>query len=121
MTDRYLMTLWRHAVLAEHNCRCFMCGMPYIDILECHHIVRRANRVLRWDWRNGVPLCSTHHKWAHTNQGRRGIEEMLGKAHMDYLDKYERVTIKDYLIDNGLSRAEFEKQLSEELKSKVEK
>ena len=120
MTDRYLMMLWRHAVLAEHDCRCFVCGHPYIDQLECHHIVRRSHRVLRWDWRNGVPLCKDCHKFGHTNQGRRAIETKLGKAHMDYLDKYERVTLKDYLMDAGQSRKEFEAGMVEELKMKVD-
>jgi hypothetical protein len=67
-----------------------------------------------------VPLCKVCHKFGHTNQGRRAIETKLGKSHMDYLDKYERVTLKDYLMQNGQSRKEFESDIVNELKMKAE-
>lgn len=113
------MTLWRYAVLAEHDCRCFICGHPYIDELECHHVVKRSHRVLRWDWRNGVPLCAEHHRWAHTGQGRRDIEDRLGPVRRDYLYRRERVTIKDFLQLENISRNEFEQRIAEDLKNKA--
>ena len=65
-----LMKWWRKAVLAVWGDRCVWCGRKPV---ECHHIVRRGKAVLRYDWRNGIPLCATCHAEADTASGRRRV------------------------------------------------
>jgi len=40
--------------------RCEVCGRT--GLLNAHHIFGRRNRTLRWELRNGVCLCFSHHK-----------------------------------------------------------
>lgn len=125
LSDRYLDMLWREAVLAEWNNQCGFCGA--MGELECHHIVYRRNRVLRWDYRNGFPVCKgndlwdgkTCHGFAHTKLGEKKIIEVLEDYHYDYLCKREQMTLKDFLVQEGVSKVEFYRQMADELKDKI--
>lgn len=113
--DGYLKELWRKAVKAEYGERCVKCGaMP----VECHHIVRRAKSMLSNDWRNGIPLCHEHHRWAHTLEGRLWVYDKIGEERLDYLTERD-CDMKTYLVQHGMTRADFGKWTAKELKEKI--
>ena len=56
-----LDTLWSLAVKIRAGRRCEVCKTPFT--LNSHHVVGRTNYRLRWDMRNGVCLCASHHKF----------------------------------------------------------
>ncbi len=64
-----LDTLWSKAVKLRAGGRCEICGKEYG--INSHHVIGRVNYNLRWDLRNGVALCISHHKFgvfsAHEN------------------------------------------------------
>ena len=86
---------------AIHGKRCVICGTHPVQI---HHVVHRARALLRHDPKNGLPLCIDCHNIADTILGRT---EVAKHVDMDYLAARERVTFKDYLVRNGLTRANF--------------
>lgn len=105
VSDRYLSKWWRKAVLALWQNRCVLCGGT--GELECHHIIKRNRKVLRWDAQNGVPVCKYGcHQLAHTRAGERKIVRMVD---IDYLESREQVTYKDYLMRHALTDSEFRK------------
>lgn len=58
-----LDTVWSEVVKKIAGYKCEVCGKDSSECkLNSHHIVGRTNRTLRWDLRNGVCLCSKHHK-----------------------------------------------------------
>lgn len=56
--------VFRRAVLNAYDWKCCICGLTFPEGLETAHIVRWASAQphLRIDPRNGLSLCSTHHK-----------------------------------------------------------
>lgn len=108
--DSTLQKHWRLAVKAVHGDACKICGERPVQI---HHCVKRRYLVLRHDWRNGLPLCVECHAKADTILGRAEIAKHLD---MDYLSQWEGVTVKDYLIRQGMTRAEFLQNELDELK-----
>ena len=52
---------WSLAVKIKAGYRCEVCGAK--STLNSHHIVGRRNRMTRWDVKNGVCLCVSHHKF----------------------------------------------------------
>jgi len=52
---------WSLACKKKAGWKCEVCGAR--KSLNSHHIVGRRNRTLRWDLRNGVCLCVSHHKF----------------------------------------------------------
>ena len=63
-----LDTAWSEAVKKRAGYKCEVCGKDMG--LNSHHIVGRTNRTLRWDVKNGVSLCVSHHKF-----GRQSAHE----------------------------------------------
>lgn len=112
-SDSRLLSLWRKAVLSYHGHKCFFCGTYGDATLQCHHIVRRRRVILRFDYRNGIPLCAKCHQFAHTKEGE--MEIMRKHRHYDYCVVNERLTYKQYLVENGLTDAEFRQMKKEEL------
>lgn len=130
LSDRYLMILWRKAVLKANGNKCFFCGNPTIDELEAHHIIRRRECwLLRWDWRNGIPVCKirkpfiayewkgTCHEYAKSKCGEDNIRQWF--PHWGYLCDRENIKYKDYLVQNGMTTAEFREMVAKELKEKI--
>lgn len=121
MTDNYLMSLWRKAVLAN-QLKCAWCGKRITEHnhgeFECHHIVRRAgSRLLRWDWRNGVAVCAGKgcHKRIASLEGQKKLMEDHG--YWDYLEKVESERdYKDTLRGTGMSVKEFREAIAVDLK-----
>lgn len=116
-TDRYLEMLWRKAVLAEFKNRCAYCGNLNIDEIECHHIVKRRHKILRWDWKNGVTGCKhTCHKFYHTVKGGWWIATK--HIYYSYLLEMEG-QYKQYLVENGFTDTDFRRIKVSELKNKI--
>lgn len=56
------LTLWKRVVKKRAGGRCEACGRK--DRLNAAHIESyELNKNLRYDLKNGVALCPTHHKW----------------------------------------------------------
>lgn len=107
VSDSTLNKLWRQAMLVYWNYRDPVSGHydPTGETLQCHHIVYRRHYLLRWDVRNGVPLTAESHYAVHHDIGaRRALEE---KVNLAYLEDMGRKTKKDFLMEKGLSDAEF--------------
>jgi len=126
MTDRYLCDLFRQAVLLKNNNRCIFCGNSNINELEVHHFIHRRIRVLRWDWRNGFPLCNSLtankcHIKADTMLGRQKLINIMGEERFEYLANSEKITKKDYCLAHCLSNKEFEMIFYNELKEIIER
>lgn len=93
---------WSLAVKVRAGYRCEVCGK--IDTLNSHHIVGRRNRMIRWDVKNGVCACVSHHKF-----GRESFHEdplwakewLEDKRWEDYAYLYQvKNTIKKWTLDD---------------------
>ncbi len=51
---------FRFQVLAQYGCRCAACTITEPALIVAAHIRDKAHRGSD-DWRNGLPLCQTHH------------------------------------------------------------
>jgi hypothetical protein len=51
---------FRFQVLAQYGCKCAVCPITHSSLIKAAHICDKAHNGSD-DWRNGVPLCSTHH------------------------------------------------------------
>ena len=56
--------VFRKALLEAYGNKCAICGLTFRDALEASHIVpwQSATKAQRLDPRNGILLCSLHHK-----------------------------------------------------------
>lgn len=56
--------IFRQALLKVYNCQCSICGLTFEEALEASHIIpySLSKPDQRLDVRNGLLLCSTHHK-----------------------------------------------------------
>src|SRR6516225_7003641 len=51
---------FRFQVLANYGCKCAVCAITHPSLMKAAHIRGKAHKGSD-DWRNGLPLCSTHH------------------------------------------------------------
>ena len=51
--------LWKFVIFKKYGKKCAICGAK--KYIQAHHFITRSNYRLRWDVRNGVPLCRGHH------------------------------------------------------------
>jgi putative restriction endonuclease len=51
---------FRFQVLAKYGFKCAVCAITHPNLLKAAHICGKAHNGSD-DWRNGLPLCSTHH------------------------------------------------------------
>jgi hypothetical protein len=109
VSESHLDKLWRAAVKSKGFCA--KCGCTYG--LQAHHIVKRRFKVLRWDVKNGIPLCPACHEWVHNTP--RGKQWEIEYADIDYLEK-TNCNLKDYLIEYGITNNEFRVQMKDRLK-----
>jgi len=97
---------------AGHQCEIPMCGKT--QYLNSHHIYTRANRSTRWDVKNGVCLCPSHHtldskfsahgspvlfvKWLVKTKGNDFMNALELRAHsLSKLHKFEKQLLLDEL------------------------
>jgi len=87
-----MVAWWRKAVLANCDNTCAVCRNKWpSDQLEAHHLVSRHNRILRYDWRNGVAVCrGPCHTLADTRSGTASILKVWPHA------KYLTETVEQY-------------------------
>lgn len=119
VSDGYLNQLWRKAVLIEWNYTDPISGHrdPTGESLQCHHIVYRRHFLLRWDYKNGIPLTVESHHFAHTAEGRRQIDELVDTAYLYYMERQHK---KEYLMDCGMSENEFRLSMKRDLLERIE-
>jgi hypothetical protein len=56
--------LWKRAVRNDWNDRCAVCGAARgSKELHTHHLFSRSWPKIRYDLRNGIALCASHHKF----------------------------------------------------------
>ena len=124
LSDTTLSNLCRKVVFGVYGNRCIICGES--GLLEWHHIIHRGgHKILRWDWRNGVPVCKpitrrNCHQEADTIKGRELVSMKIGLENYEYIKKMERVIHKDYLRENGLSENKWRQQVKDELLKMME-
>jgi hypothetical protein len=51
---------FRFHVMAQFGCKCSVCSITHPSLIKAAHIRGKAEKGSD-DWRNGIPLCSTHH------------------------------------------------------------
>lgn len=51
---------FRFNVLREYGCKCAVCDIRHPQLIKAAHICSKSENGTD-DWRNGVPLCATHH------------------------------------------------------------
>lgn len=119
MTDKYLLSLWRQAVLKKWKHRCAFCSARGDDKLQAHHIVRRKHKITRYLPLNGLALCHDCHSLAHTKKGEQKIMKLLGDDYQSLVDM-EQVSYKQYLTVNGVTDTEFIKHVANVLKAIIE-
>jgi hypothetical protein len=113
ISDRYMMSLWRQAVLQKWGGKCFFCGNTNTEVLECHHIKKRKHKLTRYMVENGVPVCAVKygdiscHQRAETFEGMDKIRRALGDDVWFKLDELARKTIPGYCMENGITENEY--------------
>ena len=111
MTERYLDHLWSQAVRAQKGERCANCGNPAGGV---HHLIKRRYKVLRWDLRNGVPLCAVCHPIADRNSAWALL--LVDREDREYLAQVGMYNLQDWLQIHKLTRDEFLRGEADDLK-----
>lgn len=73
--------------------RCFYCGT--FENIVGHHMIRRSDKLHRWDLRNILPVCVSCHRKIH--------DGILKEPDINI----RRESYKDFLAKNGLTEEEF--------------
>lgn len=116
LSDSTLLALWRKAVRARWEARCAFCGAD--QECECHHIVPRHHRLLRFDVRNGLLLCKHCHRLAQTLTGHELLKEVLDEREegdFAYLILWEAVRYRPHLKLQGKTDKQWREQERREL------
>ena len=113
MTDRYLMTLWSKAVRVLKGEVCNACKSAMAQ--GTHHIIKRRYRVLRYDVKNGIPLCAHCHPIADRNSA--WALSLIPEEDREYLEEMGMWNLQAWLVTSEQSRAEFLEQEADELKA----
>jgi hypothetical protein len=118
-SDTTLMSLWRKAVLVHWNYTDPISGHydPSGESLQCHHIVGRRHWLLRYDWKNGIPLTVESHAFAHTGEGRDLVRSLVDTA---YLNIRERQRKHDYLMVHAMTEADILSDMRASLVEKIQ-
>ncbi len=75
-----------------------------------HHCInRKYSDILRWDYRNAIPLNVSCEDNEHDNvaEARTEFDWGLDQDRVDYINKHKNMLLKDYLMENNLSKEEF--------------
>ena len=120
LSDSTLLMFWRKVVRARWDNRCAFCGDP--KDCECHHIVPRRHRLLRFDLRNGLLLCKHCHRLAPSLTGHELLKEVLeARQEGDYshLIAWEAVRYRPHIKASGKSDKQWREQKRKELEEAV--
>jgi len=85
--ERQQLQEYRDLYLKIFDGRCIMCGTP-TSVL--HEIVPISNGKSSLAGRNRVPLCNTHHTWAHDSGTRNTIPVLQEKRREFLVGKWQR-------------------------------
>jgi len=124
-SDRYLMVLWRNAVLIKWRGKCIFCGNDNTDQLECHHIKKRKHKLTRYMVDNGIPVCAVKygqmscHQRAETFEGQDKIRKAIGDKIWFKLDQLAHRTIKDYCFEYAITESEYMKEMKTDLEKTI--
>lgn len=110
LSDSTIEALWRRVVLKRGGYRCVVCGRG--GTLECHHVIKRRYKLLRWDYRNGVPV---HTGDCHDTADKMGTG--ISPMWAEYLLLQSRWTKKGYLLQSGQSDSEWRGSVRAELEA----
>ena len=112
-SDGYLCELWSKAVRVQKG---EMCNAPgcVARATGTHHIIKRRYKVLKYDARNGIPLCSICHPMADRNSA--WALSLVGESDRLYLEDMGKYTLDDWLTVSRQTRDEFLRGEAEELK-----
>ena len=112
-----MQSWWHKAVFAQKGDRCLWpdCHESAVD---AHHYVHKRYGMLKYDVDNGVPLCRLHHNEADREYGREILRAFVRVSYFVDMQKRYRC-VKDYLVEKGISRAEFLQTTLETLKEIV--
>lgn len=122
ISESNLLKLRRQVVLANFNDCCFFCGQHKNSVpLEDHHLVKRRTLLLKYDWRNGIPVCKyVCHSYAETPTGKAKIADYLRAADLlNYLQERSGQA-KQWFTDHGLTKNDFLSQMLDDLKRRRE-
>lgn len=119
VSDSVLSKLWRKAVLAYWGYHDPLIGHydPTGESLQCHHIVYRRHFLLRWDYRNGIPLTHESHRFAHTGAGRDRVRMVTDSAYLDEMEGWDK---KAWFAKHGITEGEFRLDLKVQLQKIIE-
>lgn len=95
------------------NQRCHICGVR--QAAAVHHIIGRANKMLRYDLVNLLPVCNDCHRDIHD----RGLDVFayLHLGRWQYLQEIKNQSYKETLIfELGMSEDEFLRDCKKRLK-----
>lgn len=109
--DKRLDEAWSELVKIRASYRCEYCYKP--GTLNSHHIYSRSKRSVRWNPKNGVCLCASHHAlsskfsahktpvefldWITLKRGKQFIDALRVQANYEsHLHKFEKeLLLKD--------------------------
>lgn len=75
------------------NHRCHICGK---DAEAIHHIIGRANKILRYDFINLLPVCNLCHRKIH-DEGL-DVSKYVSPERWQYLQQIKNKSYRDLLI-----------------------
>lgn len=87
--------LWSIAVRSDWMWKCAVCGSTPCD---AHHLIPRANEATRYNLRNGIALCATHHQFdphVSPHQNAAGWMQWLRDHHPLRYDWYVQTVLKN--------------------------
>jgi predicted restriction endonuclease len=90
------LDLWKDVCLNLYGDRCLVCGQSPITF---HHFIPKSrNGLMRYDLKNGVPLCQSHHWIIHKSPSPseihrtvEAIRKIKGKRWCNYIDEHEKI------------------------------
>lgn len=86
------------------NHRCHVCGARKATAV--HHIIGRANKLLRYDFSNLLPVCDDCHRQIH-DKGL-DVSAYMHKERWLYLQRVKNLSYKDLLtFELGMTEDEF--------------
>ena len=107
--------VWADTIKERAEWRCEKCGRGKFKdavILNAAHIVRRANKEVRWELGNGLSLCVRDHYWFDNSTNRleviEWLEEKLGKGFLSSLLERSRISLQWLVRDLENKLAELE-------------
>lgn len=100
----------------SHNHLCHICRKPSTEI---HHIISRANPLLRYNFPNLLPVCYDCHRAIHDD--KIDLEKRLPAEIWNYLQDVKNKSYKDYLLYIGKTEDEYLKEQREILRNAIGK